>query len=240
MDKYIDPSYRKIKFNCPRCKTLASHRWYKIEKSKPDPRDLEIEEIDVSLYRPRATGIIRTQKISFRWRLDVSVCQYCEEYIVWHNEDMVYPFKTDLPDSHEDMPPEVKIIYDEAVLVFKHSPRASAALLRLAIETMIPLLDYYEVEKGNLNTMISKLVARGIPEYIQQSLDTIRIYGNEGIHPGEIVLMDNQDTVSFMFELTNDMVEELITKTKKIKETYSKLPLSKIQAIFKRDNKMKN
>ncbi|MED4136004.1 DUF4145 domain-containing protein [Priestia megaterium] len=241
MPKIITPSHYKTDFNCPRCGVLAPQKWYGLKKPQPYNGELEIHEVNISRlprYAPLSVGI-RVEKIIVPWRLDISVCQHCVEYSVWDNGNLVYPFENELPSAHEDMPSEVKTIYNEATLVFKHSPRASAALLRLAIETMIPLLDDYEIKRDNLNTMISKLVAKGIPEYIQQSLDTIRIYGNEGIHPGEIVLLDDQDTVSFMFELINDMVEELITRKKKIKETYSKIPLSKIQAIFKRDNKVK-
>ena len=153
---------------------------------------------------------------------------------------MIYPFETELPEAHEDMPDEVIGIYLEATLVFKHSPRASAALLRLAIETLIPLLEDYQIKKAKINTMIASLVEEGIPEHIQQGLDAIRIYGNEGIHPGEIVLNDDRETVAYMFELANDMVEELITRKKKIRKVYSQIPVDKIKGIANRDKKVRN
>lgn len=83
--------------------------------------------------------------------------------------------------------------------------------------------------------MIHQLVQKDIPDHIQQGLDAIRIYGNDGIHSGEIVMGDNQETVEYLFELVNYMTEELITKKKKIKSFYEKLPLSKIESILKRD-----
>lgn len=88
--------------------------------------------------------------------------------------------------------------------------------------------------------MIAELVKLDIPEHIQQGLDAIRVYGNEGIHAGEINLNDDQDTVMFLFGLINIMVEELISRKKKIKDFYSKLPVSKIKGIANRDKSVKN
>ncbi|MGP4060369.1 DUF4145 domain-containing protein [Halobacillus sp. H74] len=99
---------------------------------------------------------------------------------------------------------------------------------------MIPQLEY-DIKKGILNEMIGELVKKEIPEHVQQGLDSIRVYGNEGIHPGEIDLNDDQDTVIFLFELINIMVEELIARKKKIKSFYSKLPPGKLKGINKRD-----
>lgn len=85
--------------------------------------------------------------------------------------------------------------------------------------------------------MIGELVQKDIPEHIQQGLDAIRVYGNEGIHPGEIDLTDDESIVLFLFDLINIMVEELITKKKKIKSFYETLPAGKLQGIFNRDKK---
>lgn len=87
--------------------------------------------------------------------------------------------------------------------------------------------------------MIGILVEKGIPDYIQQGLDTIRIYGNEGIHPGEIVLNDDQEIVIYMFELLNDMIEELISRKTKIRKAYAKIPADKIKGILNRDKNSK-
>ncbi|MFB8427029.1 DUF4145 domain-containing protein [Priestia megaterium] len=242
MSKLIMPSYREKAFNCARCEVLTPHQWFDIVEPKyhgDAPRVNEIIENKAVYY---SAGPVYDTPVVERtendWDLELSVCQHCHQYTIWENEKIIYPSETGLPAPHKDMFDPVREIYQEAALIFNDSPRAAAALLRLAIETMIPLLDDYQVKKGNLNNMIGDLVGQGVPEYIQQSLDTIRIYGNEGIHSGEIVMKDNQETVSFMFEVINNMVEELITRKNKIKEAYSKIPSGKIEAIFKRDNKI--
>lgn len=85
------------------------------------------------------------------------------------------------PPPHSDAPESIRIDYEEARAVFGSSPRSSAALLRLAIQKIC-------IELGlpgkNLNEDISKLVEKGLPVRIQQSLDIVRVVGNEQVHPG--------------------------------------------------------
>lgn len=238
IDNNYVPKYHSDAFHCPRCSVLVPHRWFTIKKRYPYEDTIELTEL--SLEEAKLLG---STKISFgknkemdsSWKLDLSWCSRCKEYTVWENKRIIYPFITTLPLPHEDMFEDVKEIYTEATGVFKHSPRAAAALLRLAIETMIPYLEDYDIKKGSLNNMIGELVKKGIPEHVQQGLDAIRVYGNEGIHPGEIALEDNDEIVMFLFELINIMVEELITKKRKIKSFYDKLPLGKLQGITNRD-----
>lgn len=242
MSKTVRPKYHEKAFNCPRCGVLAPQLWYGIDKTKNN--SVEIEDIDLDISRViggTAITFASETEPTYRhpWYLNISVCQHCFEYTVWENQSIIYPFETDLPEPHEDMMNDVKGIYQEAALIYQHSPRAAAALLRLAIETMIPQLEEYEIKKSSLNNMIGQLVKKDIPEHIQQGLDAIRIYGNEGIHAGEIVLNDDHEIVEYLFDLINYMTEELITKKKKLKSFYSKLPLTKLQGILNRDKTAK-
>ncbi|MGG3573891.1 DUF4145 domain-containing protein [Bacillus gobiensis] len=249
MTKTVAPKYYAKAFNCPRCGVLCTQNWFEVsgkeDKGNASARlinldiDIDIIEEQRALARiKRSTSNInqvRVAKYTYDWKLELSICHHCKNYTLWENTKMIYPFETELPKAHEDMPGEVKGIYEEAALIYKHSPRASAALLRLAIEKMIPELEGYDIKKESLNNMIHQLVQKDIPDHIQQGLDAIRIYGNDGIHSGEIFMGDNQETVNYLFELVNYMTEELITKKKKIKSFYEKLPLSKIESILKRD-----
>ena len=47
---------------------------------------------------------------------------------------MIFPSGSTIPMAHTDMPESVKEIYDEAREIAGQSPRAAAALLRLALE----------------------------------------------------------------------------------------------------------
>lgn len=236
MSKTIPPNMYKDAFNCPRCGVLVPQNWYRV--NPPSSSDSKIPTFET--YDSNKLLIFRSARGSngrsrADWNLCITVCSRCNNYGIWENQNLIYPFETGLPEPHEDMYEDVKGIYHEAMLVYQHSPRAAAALLRLAIETMIPQLEEYQITKAKINTMIGELVKKEIPEHIQQGLDFIRIYGNEGIHPGEITLKDNQETVMFLFELINIMVEELITRKKKIKSFYASLPSKKIEGIINRD-----
>lgn len=132
-----------------------------------------------------------------------------------------------------DMPEDVKKIYDEACLVLKASPRSSAALSRLAIEKLV---DHLEAEGRDLNSKIANLVSKGLPEQIQKMLDSVRVIGNNAVHPGEIDLSDNAQLASSLLKFINLIVENQISQPKKINEIYDNLPESNLESIERRDS----
>ena len=107
-----------------------------------------------------------------------------------------------------------------------------SALLRLAIEMLLKHLG----ETGSINDGIKNLVANGLDPIIQQSLDIVRVTGNDAVHPGKIVFDDTTDVQAF-FQLINVIADALITQPKQIKEIYDNLPEDKRKAIEKRDGK---
>jgi len=229
------PSIFKDAFYCPRCSVLVPHIWFDISLSNSEKHDISVKKLDESGLALHKYNYITTNKRKRDWFLNISVCSRCNTYTLWENGNIIFPYEIDLPQPHEDMFEDVRQIYIEAMHVYKHSPRATAALLRLAIETMIPQLEDYKIKTDTINNMIAELVKNDIPEHIQQGLDSIRIYGNEGIHAGEIVLNEEPEVVLFLFELLNIMVEELITKRRRIKAFYDKLPASKLSGVINRD-----
>jgi hypothetical protein len=115
------------------------------------------------------------------------------------------------------------------------SPRASAALLRVAIETLVNTL---EPGKGTLNSKIGRLVGRGLDPQIQQMLDTVRVFGNDGgAHPGEINMSEQPEVLNTLMFCVNTIVERVITYPKRIAEAYGTLAPDKLQGIEDRDRK---
>lgn len=164
----------------------------------------------------------------------------CKEFSFWiigkHYSEgiMLYPKNSSASPPHPDMPEEIKMDYNEAKDVVDISPRAASALLRLIIQKLCIDLG----AKGeNINEDIKYLVREGLPPRIQQALDTVRVTGNEAVHPGVMQPEDIAEVAHSLFDLVNLIVEYMITFPNKTKELFNNLPENKIKAIEKRDSK---
>ena len=155
--------------------------------------------------------------------------------------EVLYPFGDfTIPKPHLDMPNAIVKDYEEARQVFSSSPRSSAALLRLAVQKLCKELGG---SGKNINDDIQFLVKEGLPSYIQQALDIVRIIGNEAVHPGEIDIDDTPEIARELFDILNEIIEEQISKPKKqaeIDKIYQNLPKNKLEGIKNRDKNNKH
>jgi hypothetical protein len=164
--------------------------------------------------------------------LAVSRCYACQGYAVWVEDRRVYPVRETTIAAHEDMPPTIREDFDEAAAIVNKSPRGAAALMRLCIQKLMPVLG----EKGeNINDDIASLVQKGLESEIQQAMDVLRVIGNNAVHPGKIDLKDDKAIAVRLFELLNLIIERRITTPKRIASLYGTLPAGSIKAIEKRD-----
>ena len=85
--------------------------------------------------------------------------------------------------------------------------------------------------------ILPNLVQKGLAASIQKALDSVRVIGNEAVHPGRIDLKDDSTTAAGLFRLVNIIVEQTISNQKHIDEFFEKLPEAKRKAIEKRDGK---
>lgn len=204
--KYIQPQVFLKSFTCPHCSAIAQQIWWSIAF---DQRQFQKKD-----------NAIRTGH-----------CQHCEKNTVWVWEDMVYPGNGNAPIPNMEMPESVKKIYLEASSIYQKSPRGGAALLRLGIQMLCKELG----ENGtNINNDIKNLVAKGLPDIVQKSLDIVRVTGNDAVHPGQIDT-DDPNTVARLFELTNIVVQYMIALPKQVGSLYDSLPTDKVEAIANRD-----
>lgn len=206
-DKYIAPTVDSQSFHCPHCWVLTLQRWY----------DLYYDD---HLFSDRKK----------------CRCHSCNNYSVWFKGKMIFPSGSNIPMPHTDMPESVKEIYNEAREIASKSPRAAAALLRLALEKLTEEL--WETN-WKLNTRIGNLKKKWLPEKAIQALDIVRITANEwGSHLGQINLTgsDNADLVNQLFFLLNFIVEHVITVNNQLDAMYAALPEDKKKGIENRDN----
>ncbi|WP_345972125.1 DUF4145 domain-containing protein [Sulfurimonas diazotrophicus] len=140
----------------------------------------------------------------------------------WINEEMIVLDNTTVPHPHADMPRSCIKLYNEARTIVRHSPKSSAAILRLVFYALMKELGETGV---HIDRDIHALVKRGMPKRIQTTLEYCRVTGKNGVPPGEVDLHVTPDMPLIMFTLINFIVEEQITRAKRIEKAYDNLPV---------------
>ena len=221
---YVAPEFGSAAFNCPHCNVYSEMTWYfTVFKTHPEDRGWRRWGLDLATNSPGAVDF------------SGATCHHCGEVSAWLYGVMYLPQGSLAPKPHADMPDAVKEIYQEAASVVQFSPRAAVALLRLALERLMVELG---AEGKSIDKQIGYLVEKGLSPIIQQSLDALRILGNEAIHIGEIDVTEQQ-TVASVFQLANLIVEQMISVPKHVQAVYEGLPESKLEGIEKRDGKIR-
>jgi Domain of unknown function (DUF4145) len=100
---------------------------------------------------------------------------------------MVYPIGASRGPVSPDVPAEIKHDYVEACNVLPISPKASAALSRRCLQTILHR-EGYKVGNGDLAKEIDLLLnesapKKAIPRSLHDTVDAIRNFGNFGVHP---------------------------------------------------------
>jgi hypothetical protein len=205
---YVKPELNLEGFHCPHCNTYAKMMW----------------------------GCIYSRAIQQDiGDLQIAHCSSCFKYSVWFEEKMIYPDYISIEQPNADLPEEVEKLYMEAAQIKDKSPRAAAALLRLAIEKLASHI-LAEKDKGSLNQNIGELVKVGLNKKTQQAFDIVRITGDDQIHDlGAINLDEQPDNVDILFSLINLIARELITEEKEIGILFGSLPENKVKGIEDRD-----
>jgi hypothetical protein len=205
---YTPPAFDLTAFNCPFCEAYAEQEWNSLSANESD-------EIIKETFGVR--------------------CSHCTRYSFWYKKKCVYPLIGAAPLPNEDMPADIQQIYEEARNIVAISPRAAAALLRLAVQMLCKHLG----EPGkNINDDIASLVKKGLPVAVQQALDGVRIVGNGAVHPGEIDFNDDPGIATRLFMMLNFICDNRITQPKMTSQFYDAVvPTQAKAAIAKRDAK---
>jgi hypothetical protein len=167
----------------------------------------------------------------------VCKCEHCNQLSIWKTPDdrtgsLIYPNAISAPLAHDHLPNDCLVDFEEAREICERSPRGAAALLRLCLQK---LLGHIGGKGEHIDTDIKVLVAAGLDQHVQQALDVIRVTGNNAVHPLEMNLEDDQDSVLVLFEMINFIVEERISRPLKTQDRFANLPEKARLAIEKRD-----
>jgi hypothetical protein len=121
--------------------------------------------------------------------LHVSRCYICKGFTVWVRDRLVFTIKgnepldiieADFRQVEEDVQAhgedeEVSEDFEEAAAILNKFPRGAAALTRVCIQNMMPLL---KQTGKNLDENISSLVRKGLEVEIQQAMDVLQVVLN--------------------------------------------------------------
>jgi len=209
-EEYFAPALDLDAFHCPHCGVYAHQEWFEGTYSQP--------------HNVNSSSVLENIK--------VSICHRCEKYSLWFGDNMIYPKSSVAPMPTGNMPADVKADYIEARNIVNASPRAASALLRLAIEKLMPHLGENDVD---LNTDVGNLVKKGLPITVQKALESVMVIGNNCVQPGTIDLRDDPETANSLFSLINIVVDVMITQPKEVNEIFTKIPKGAKDRIAERE-----
>ena len=190
---YTPPTFGEKAFNCPHCHVYAAQRFSWSTHATND---------EYSIYS--------------------SQCYSCGKNCIWIDEKLTIPDIVGVQQANNDLDDDIKTLYDEAGSILHKSPRAAAALLRLALQKLCKQLG---AKKNNIHDDIIFLRDnKNLSPEIMKAMDAVRITDNEAVHPGTIDFNDNEKIAEHLFSLINFIADSLITQPKAQEAYYKTLP----------------
>jgi hypothetical protein len=175
--------------------------------------------------------------------LHVSRCYNCKGFTVWVRDRLVFPIKgnepldiieadfrqveedvqeleDNVPESDEHVEASVEEVeeasedFEEAAAILNKSPRGAAALIRICIQNMMPLMK----ETGkNLDENISSLVRKGLEVEIQQAMDVLQVIRRNPGQESDVDLRDETAIATRMLESLKEILERRMLKNREEK-----------------------
>lgn len=219
--RFVAPEFKKNSFHCPLCGTYSHMTWNQLKNANSYTKYYE------------------------------SLCSCCDENSLWRvteydessygriakNAEILFPDNGMAALPEDDMPEDVKIDYVEAARIFSKSPRGAAALLRLGLQK---LCKHLGEDGSNINNDIRSLAAKNIlPPMVVKVADTVRITGNNAVHPGTMKEEDFDFVASKMFDLLNFIVKKGISESKELDALYQLTPEGPRKSAEDKDAKFK-
>ncbi len=174
------------------------------------------------------------------WAVRSQICPNCKNVIVlleWgklaqdarepEGEIVVYPEEMSRFPPPAEVPSPLREDYLEACLTLTLSPKASAALSRRSLQTL--LRGYAKVRPSNLEDEIQQVLdSGGLPSHIAEALDGVRNIGNFAAHPikslqtGQIADVEPGEA-EWLLDTLEDMFDFYFVKPARLKKRREKL-----------------
>jgi hypothetical protein len=170
--------------------------------------------------------------------LHVSRCYNCKGFTVWVRDRLVFPVTVeeaphviegefqgavvDLQAPAEDVQhgnehvqanaeevDEASEDFEEAAAILNKFPRGAAALTRICIQKMMPLV---KGNAKNLDENFSSLVRKGLEVEIQQAMDVLHVVRRSPLQPTQVDLKEENETATRMFETLKEILKRRMLK----------------------------
>ncbi|MBU0529323.1 DUF4145 domain-containing protein, partial [bacterium] len=122
-EKYYPPKFCELKFHCPHCGVYSKQHWAHFLAQH------------IHNFGPYTSLSHFSQNLSHDW--NISKCEHCSNYVIWYKGKIIYPKTVPVEMPNEDLNTDIREDYIEAANVFSESPRASGALIRLALQKLM-------------------------------------------------------------------------------------------------------
>jgi hypothetical protein len=176
---------------CPHCSTVVKFDWYSSNFFQETTEIDKYKKLEYASCLNCSELVVVLKKGTIEVYDDIGSEDINE--LEW--EKIIFP-KTNNFQESQDIPEVYFEDYEEAIKVISASPKASAALSRRLLQSL--LRDEFGIKKRSLAQEIETFIElEGIPTHITDAVDAVRNIGNLAAHPtknentGEIVPVEN-------------------------------------------------
>jgi hypothetical protein len=210
MSEYIEPRLGAESFSCPHCNTVAHQDWYSLflkpenaaevrvltpeavnALTQGDAQRDNIKEIDQFVERLKKNALTyeyqkhpHPLKVKMA-NLHISNCHSCNGFSLWVGGQLVFPTRID------KTPELVEEDLEEAATILNEFPRGAAALMRVCIQKLVPLLKDNGKE---LNQRVSSLVRKGLEVEMQQAMDVLQVLRSDPVQLSHLESQADKET----------------------------------------------
>ncbi len=228
-EAYVVPVFELKRFTCPCCHALAGQTW------SPVYLNLAYEgEMELALVNPSISWVLDSLGNNDRLYWHTTRCQACELLAFWAGQELMYPQMgaEAIAEPHPSLPEDSRTLLTEAIAVFPFSRRASSALCRASLESLLRGLPLeLSMPRPTLEDRINavqKLVNPGL----WKLLTAVRHVGNKSLHGADeddtavaMYLDETDDYVPrLLMGVVNQLAEQLIEIQNQTDQLYAAIP----------------
>jgi hypothetical protein len=224
----VQPRLGAEAFSCPHCNAVAHQDWYSLFLKPENVTEVQVltpESVTVSTLREgegerdsikeidQLVERLKTNELTYHYQkysqslkvkmanLHISNCHDCNGFSIWVADRLVFPLNV------ERTPELVEEDFQEAAAILNRFPREAAALMRVCIQKLVPLLTQ---EGNNLNQYMSSLVRKGLEVEIQQAMEVLQVLRNEPEQPATLKTQPDKEIAIRFFDSLKSILERRV------------------------------